>query len=113
MRRPFMIDINDINDEDLIKDVLIDMRSKAVLRAELHAKAVCDFRCNLGQAYSFLVKRAMFILFPFATTYLCESVFSALVSISTKNCNRLDVKDDMHLTLSKTIPQFSVLVEKK
>jgi hypothetical protein len=113
VRSPFMTDINDINDEDLIKDDLIDMRCKAVLRAEFQAKDLFDFWCSLGQAYPLLVKRAMSILIPFATTYLCESGFSALVSIKTKNRNRLDVKDDMRLALSKTIPQFSVLIEKK
>ena len=43
VRSPFMMDMNDINDEDLIKDDLIDIRSKAVLRAEFNAKVVCDF----------------------------------------------------------------------
>ena len=83
VRSPFMMDMNDINDEDLIKDDLIDIRSKAVLRAEFNAKAVCNFWCSLGQAYPPIVKCAMSILIPFATTYLCESEFSVLLSIKT------------------------------
>ena len=47
VRTPFMIDIND---EDLVKDDSIDMRSKALLRGEFHAKAVYGFWCSLGQA---------------------------------------------------------------
>lgn len=113
MRSPFLIDIDSISDEDLIKDDLIDMRSKEVLKAEFHAKDLGDFWGSLGQAYPLLVKRAMSVLIPFATTYLCEAGFSTLVSIKTKSRNRLNVADDMRLALSKSVPQFNVLVEAK
>jgi len=52
-------------------------------------------------------------LIAFATSYLCESGFSALLAIKTKQGNRLDITDDMRVALSQTIPQFHVLVEKK
>ena len=67
---------------------------------------------DLTQAYPRLVKRAMVALIPLATSYVCESRFSAL-AIKTKQRNRLEVKDNMRVALSKTIPQFQVLVEKK
>lgn len=110
---PFLIDIDNISDEDLIKDDLVDIRSKEVLKAEFHAKDLGEFWCSLIQAYPLLVKRAMSVLIPFATTYLCEAGFSVLVSIKTKSRNRLNVADDMRLALSKTIPQFNVLIEAK
>ncbi|KAL0879709.1 hypothetical protein ABMA27_003424 [Loxostege sticticalis] len=113
VRSPFLIDIDNISDEDLIKDDLIDMRSKELLKAEFHAKDLGEFWCSLSQAYPLLVKRAMSVLIPFATTYLCEAGFSALVSIKTKSRNRLNVADDMRLALSKTIPQFNILIEAK
>ncbi|GBP10373.1 Protein ZBED8 [Eumeta japonica] len=84
VRSPFLIDIDSISDEDLIKDDLIDMRSKEVLKAEFQAKDLGDFWGSLSQAYPLLVKRAMSILIPFATTYLCEAGFSILMSIKTK-----------------------------
>ncbi|GBP87338.1 Protein ZBED8 [Eumeta japonica] len=40
---PILIDIDSISDEDLIKDDLIDMRSKEVLKAEFQAKDLGDF----------------------------------------------------------------------
>ena len=55
----------------------------------------------------------MVALIPFATTYLCESGFSALLAVKMKQRNRLAAKDDMRVALSKTIPQFCVLVENK
>ncbi|GBP84666.1 Protein ZBED8 [Eumeta japonica] len=113
VRSPFLIDIDSISDEDLIKDDLIDMRSKEVLKAEFQAKDLGDFWGSLSQAYPLLVKRAMSILIPFATTYLCEAGFSILMSIKTKSRNRLNVADDMRLALSKTVPQINVLIEAK
>ncbi|CAG9564712.1 unnamed protein product [Danaus chrysippus] len=113
VRSPFLIDIDSISDEDLIKDDLIDMRSKEVLKAEFQAKDLGDFWGSLSQAYPLLVKRAMSILIPFATTYLCEAGFSIMMSIKTKSRNRLNVADDMRLALSKTVPQINVLIEAK
>lgn len=34
-----------------------------------------------------------------------------MVSIKTQNRNRLNVTDNMRLTLSNTIPQFNVIIE--
>ena len=46
VRGPFIIDTDNISDEDLIKDDLIDMRSKEVLKAEFHAKDLGEFWCS-------------------------------------------------------------------
>jgi hypothetical protein len=60
-----------------------------------------------------LAKKALSALIPFATTYLCESEFSALVSVKTKARNRLDARHDMRLALSKTVPRISALTHRK
>ena len=113
IRNPFLADIDCISDEDLAKDDLIDLRTKEMLQNEFNSKSLGEFWCALTQAYPRLAKRAMSALILFATTYLCESGYSALVSIKTKIRNRLDVKDDMRVTLSKTTPQFHILIYSK
>ncbi|GBP42595.1 Ubiquitin-fold modifier 1 [Eumeta japonica] len=40
---PFLIDADNISDEDLIKDDIIDTRSKEVLKAEFYAKDLGEF----------------------------------------------------------------------
>ena len=84
-----------------------------MLRNEFNIKNLGNFWCSLSEAYPRLAKRAVNTLIPFATTYLCESGFSALVSIKTKSRNRLDVRDDMRVCLSKTTLQFALLVQNK
>jgi len=113
IRNPFLADINCITDADLAKDDLIDLRTKEMIRHEFNSKSLGEFWCSLTQAYPRLAKRAMGALIPFATTYLCESGFSALVTIKTKSRNRLDVKHDMRVALSKTTPQFPLLIAAK
>ena len=84
-----------------------------MLRREFSSKNLAQFWCSFAQAYPRLVKKAMIALIPFGTTYLCEPGFSALLSIKTKQQSRLDAKDDVRVALSKTVPQFHVLVEDK
>ena len=59
-----------------------------------------------------LAESALNILVPFATTYLCESGFSTLVSIKTKPRNRLDPEDDMRVAITKKEPRFKLIIEK-
>ena len=113
IRNPFLADLNSIGDDDLAKDDLIELRTMQMLRSEFNSKNLAEFWCSLAQAYPRLMKRAMVALILFATTYLCEAGFSALLAIKTKQRNRLDAKDNMHVALAKTVPQFRVLVEGK
>ena len=55
---------------------------------------------------------ALLTSIPFATTYLCEARLTTLVDIKTKKRNKLDVKHDMRLALSKGVPRISLLSSK-
>jgi hypothetical protein len=68
IRNPFLSDINCIEDVDLAKDELIDLRRKISLQLEFNSKSPGEFRCSLREAYSRLVKVALEALIPFATT---------------------------------------------
>ena len=52
-------------------------------------------------------------LIPFATTWLCETAFSALCVLKTKHRNRLDVEADLWLCLSKVKLRFQKLANAK
>ncbi|KAI6647718.1 Protein ZBED8-like [Oopsacas minuta] len=112
-RYPFSTDVNSIDDSGLAKDDIIDLKTKEMLHCEFNSKSLEEFWCSLTQAYPRLAKRAMKALIPFATIYLCESGFSGLFNIKTKNRNRLDVQHDMCIVLSNIIPVFHLLIEAK
>ena len=113
IRNPFLIDLNSIDDKDPNKDDLIDLRASKLLLIEFNAISRENFWCSQQYSYQSLVKQAISTLIPFATTYRSEAAFSALVTINTKQRNRLDVQHGMRVALSKIQPQFSVLVQKR
>ena len=86
---PFLVGLDAVCDDDLVKDYLIELRTMQMLRSIFNSKNVAEFWCFLTQAYPRLVKRAMVALIPFATLYLCKSGFSTLLAIKTKQQNRL------------------------
>ena len=67
----------------------------------------------MAQIYPVLVKMALKVLMPFATTYECEAAFSMLLHINTKYLKRLDIKIDTRVALSKTHPQIDKLIAAK
>ena len=73
---------------------------------------LATFWCAQLEMFPQLAESALNILVPFATTYLCESGFSTLVSIKTKPRNRLDPEDDMRVAITKKEPRFKLIIEK-
>ena len=110
---PLLADLNAVCNDDLAKENLIELRTMQMLRSDFNSKNVAEFGCSLIQAYSRLINGAMVVLLSFATTYLCNLGFLALLAIKTKQQDRLDAKDDMSVALSKTIPQFRVRIANK
>ncbi|GFR20783.1 protein ZBED8 [Trichonephila clavata] len=98
---------------NLAKDELIDLKTKSLLKMDFDSKTLGEFWSYLREAYPLLVKRAMAAIIPFATVYICEAGFSTLVTIKTKHRNRLNAEHDMRVALSKTIPQFNLLIKEK
>ena len=113
VRSPFNISLDQISDDDLVKDELVDLRNNEKLRIDFGAMELAEFWCKLGVAYPTLTKRAYAVLVPFVTTYLCEAGFSALVTLKTKSRNRLNVRHDMRVCLSNTSPRIDMLVSTK
>ena len=113
IRNPFLCDLDNIDDSDLAKDDLIDLRTREVLRSAFSCNTLIEFWCAQLDSYPQLAKRAVLTLLPFATTYLCEAGFSTLLTIKTKARNKLNAEDDMRVALSKTVPRFKLLIDHK
>ena len=113
IRNPFTCDIDCLDNTGFAKDELIDLRTKSLLKMDFDSNTLAKFWSSIRNAYPLLVKRAMEALIPFASVYLCEAGFTTLVTIKTKYRNQLNVQHDMRIALSKTIPQFNLLMKKK
>jgi hypothetical protein len=71
------------------------LQSKTLLKQGFSNQNLDEFWCSQIVAYPILANKALSALIPFATTYLCESGFSTLVSVKTKARNRFDARHDM------------------
>ena len=78
-------------------------------RQAYHEKLFTQFWIEMKDSYSKTTKKALRILIPFMSKYLCEAEFSTLLQIKTKQRNRLNVEDKLRCALSQTIPRIQQL----
>ncbi|GLV40841.1 hypothetical protein CBL_10016 [Carabus blaptoides fortunei] len=74
---------------DFEQEKLIELSSDLMLKTVFESVPVTQFWIKVKTEYPVLYEKAMWILLPFSTTYLCESTFSAMALIKSKQQNRL------------------------
>jgi hypothetical protein len=57
-------------------------------------------------------RKALNILIPFTTSYLCETEFSAVAAIETKYRSMMNLKNDLRAVISKLQPWSDKLCSK-
>lgn len=85
------------------------MISDSSLQPIFEKLSLAEFWCTLREEYADLSMKAVKVLLPFATTYLCESGFSSYAATKTKYRNRLDAEADMRIQLSSIKPDIKEL----
>ena len=56
--------------------------------------------------FSLVGCKALYVVVPFATSYLCKAGFSAVAVIKSKYRNRMDIEREMRVAISNIAPQF-------
>ena len=107
------MNLEEIDDNSDIMEDLIDMRNNTGIKMEFFDDSLENFWASQLETYPVLAKKALTVLVPFATTYLCETEFSCLIHIKTKSRNRLDPQHDMRVALSTKTPRFDVIINRK
>lgn len=91
-----------------------DLSCNSNLKIEFGTKSVPAFWLGLKKEYPLLSNSALSILLPFATTYLCETAFSVMTNIKTKQRTRLEnIEVAMRPALTKIAPRFNLLCQNK
>ena len=107
------MNLEEIDDNsDIMKD-LVDMRNNTGIKMEFSDDSLENFWASQLETYPVLAKKALTMLVPFATTYLCVTGFSCLVHIKTKSRNCLEPQHDMRVALSTKTPRFDVIINRK
>jgi hypothetical protein len=68
---------------------------------------------GVGEEYPDLSKKAINILLPFATSYLCETGFSGVAALKTKYHSMLNIESDLRVAISRLHPRYEKLCCKK
>ena len=98
------------NGEDELQDQLIDLKNDSSCRDLFETLPVTEFWLSVASSYPELSKIGLKKLLVFSSTWLCESAFSALVCLKSKQRNHIDVEPDIRCALSTTEPRISKLV---
>uniref|UniRef100_A0A3B4V8C9 HAT C-terminal dimerisation domain-containing protein n=1 Tax=Seriola dumerili TaxID=41447 RepID=A0A3B4V8C9_SERDU len=97
-----------------LQDALLELSSDRTLQTAFTAYTLEEFWLSVATEYAALSKAAMDVLFPFASTYLCEKTFSALTYMKNKYRSRLlRVDSDLRVAVSKIKPRMQLLCSKK
>lgn len=111
IRDPFSFVISSSSGISTIeKEQLIDISTDETLRIRFNTSSCAKFWMSLRNEYPQLSEKAILTLIPFASTYLCETGFSKLAAIKTKQRSRLNPEDDMRLALSDISPNMEQIM---
>ena len=109
---PYSCSLDNTSGDEELKGDLIDRRTNRTLEMEFESKTLEEHKCSTMNMFLRLDGKALTVLIPFGTTYLCESGFSTLLSINAKSRNRLNPQVGMRVALSNQAPYFDKLATK-
>ena len=111
---PFLAKSHNLS-EDIpgLQKELINLHYDKFHRQLYSTASLEEFWTSVKKDKTIITAKAMTILLPFTTTYLCEQGFSVLTVIKTKVRKRLDPGHDMHIALSKIEPCIEDIMKEK
>ena len=89
IRNPFDVEMSDSAGHEL--EGLAELSCDRTMKIQFREKSLSAFWLSVSTEYPLLSNKALNILLPFATTYLCETAFSTLTNMKTKYRSRLVV----------------------
>ena len=95
------------------EDQFIEMTSDSTLRMRFTAQTLTEFWLGVEREHPLIGQRAVGVLLPFATSYLCEIGFSAVASLKTKYRSRLNIEHDLRVAVSSLQPRFEKMCSTK
>ncbi|XP_063914535.1 zinc finger BED domain-containing protein 5-like [Zophobas morio] len=95
------------------EQIFIDFTASGEIKRQFSNKPLFEFWASLDNEFSALKTRALRILLPFSTSYLCETGFSAMAAMKTKYRSRLNVEKELRVSISQIKPRFENLCAAK
>ena len=110
---PFVI-CNTTNLTTTEDEQLIDLRNDKFYVTTFSEKNLDEFWLSVENLYPAISLKAVKILLPFASSWLCEFGFSSLTEIRFKKRERLfKINDEMRACLATLEPRFNLICSRK
>ncbi|KAL4100732.1 hypothetical protein QTP88_020766 [Uroleucon formosanum] len=108
VRDPFNVSISDLVDLKLVEEEnLCSIKNDRTLQLKFKEFTLNKFWIYVSKEYPEISIKALTILLPFSTSYLCEQGFSALANIKNKKREKLNlVEEEMRVCLSTIRPRI-------
>ena len=84
----------------------IDLTSDLTLKSICNPNSFISFWVKVRAKFPLVGCKALDVLASFATSYLCEAGFSEVAVIKLKYHNKIDIKREMGVAISKNAPRF-------
>ncbi|KRZ61862.1 Zinc finger BED domain-containing protein 5 [Trichinella nativa] len=111
VKNPFLVNVEDLPHD--LQEEAIELQFNSLAKDSFESMPLENFWVKLQAEYPKISSQSLRILVPFFSTYLCETGFSALMTLNTQHQNRLNVESDLRCTLSPTPPRIDNLVANK
>jgi hypothetical protein len=96
-----------------VEENYIDLTSDTSLKLGLCRESLIEFWVCVGEEYPDLSKKAINILLPFATSYLCETGFYGVAALKTKYRSMLNIESELRVAILRLQPWHEKLCCKK
>ena len=107
IRNPFECVLTDSTGRE--QKQLAELSSDRSLRLQFNSMALISVCIRRSCEYPLLSEKAVNVLLPCATTYLCETAFSAVTAMTTKYRSRLNIEHDIRDCLARISPRLDKL----
>ena len=95
------------------EDQLIDMSCDSTLRLKFASQTLSEYWLGVEREYPLIGQKAVNILLPFATSYLCEMGFSTVAALKTKYRSQLNIEQELRVAVSSLKPRFGMMCTAK
>lgn len=95
------------------EEQLIELSCDSSLKLQYNKDKLLEFWISVSDEYRTISTAALRVLLPFATSYLCETGFSAVAVIKNKYRSKINVEKEMRVAISTIEPRFQKLCSEK
>ena len=90
----------------------IDLTSELTLKSIYNPNSLISFWVNARSEFPIVGCKTLRVLVPFATSYLCETGFSAVAVIRSKYRNQIDIEREMRVAISNIAPRLDKMCKR-